>query len=58
MGNVTKSSASDDLRDVNCNVSNKPNTNLLSVNANRRLFTRCVGTSVILKALLFICCYC
>ena len=37
---------------------NKPNTNLLSVNASRILFTRCVGTSVILKALLFLRCYC
>ena len=37
---------------------NKPNTNLLSVNASRILFTRCVGASVILKALLFCCCYC
>ena len=39
-------------------VSNVTNTNLLSVNASRILFTRCVGASVILKAFLFCCCYC
>ena len=49
---MTKSSASDNLLHVNCNVTNRTQT------CFRRLFTRCVGTSVILKALLFLCCYC
>ena len=55
VSNVTKSSASDDLLHVNCNITNRTQTYFWSA----QVFTRCVGTSIILKALLFLfCCYC
>ena len=51
---MTKSSASDNLLHVNCNVTNR-DFFIISVNASHRLAIRYVVTGAVLKALLFLC---